>query len=87
METLKQAMAFPLFAYAAYLLWALGAQVADAAWVRDASLGLVLLAACCWAWGRWGAPHRGERERLWGRVLAAGLGVATLAHLYHGLPS
>ncbi len=87
METLKQAMAFPLFAYAVYLLWVLGAQVTDAAWVRDASLGLVLLAACCWAWGRWGAPHRGERERLWGRALAAGLGVATLAHLYHGLPS
>ena len=87
METLKQAMAFPLFAYAAYLLWVLGAQVTDAAWVRDASLGLVVLAACCWAWGRWGAPHRGDRERLWGRVIAAALGVATLAHLYHGLPS
>ncbi len=87
METLKQAMAFPLFAYAAYLLWVLGAQVADAAWVRDASLGLVILAASCWAWGRWGAPHRGERERLWGRLIAAALGVATLAHLYHGLPS
>lgn len=87
METLKQAMAFPLFAYAAYLLWVLGAQVADAAWVRDASLGLVVLAACCWAWGRWGAPHRGDRERLWGRAFAVALGVATLAHLYHGLPS
>ena len=87
METLKQAMAFPLFAYAAYLIWVLSAQVADAAWVRDASLGLVVLAASCWAWGRWGAPHRGERERLWGRVVAAALGAATLAHLYWHLPS
>lgn len=86
METLKQAMAFPLFGYALYLLWVLSALVEDAGWVRDASLGLVVLAGCCWAWGRWGAPHRTERERFWGRVIAATLYVATLAHLAYYLP-
>lgn len=87
METLKQAMAFPLFAYAVYLLWVLSAQVEDAAWVRDAGIGLVVVATACWAWGRWGAPHRSDPERLWGRVVAAALLVATLGHLYWHLPS
>lgn len=86
METLKQAMAFPLFGYALYLLWVLTALVEDATWVRDASLGLVVIAGCCWIWGRWGAPHRSERERLWGRLVAGLLYAATLAHLAHNLP-
>ena len=86
METLKQAMAFPLFGYALYLLWVLSALVEDAGWLRDASLGLVVLAACCWIWGRWGAPHRSDRERLWGRLIAATLYLATLAHLAYHLP-
>ena len=86
METLKQAMAFPLFGYALYLLWVLGALVEDPAWVRDASLGLVVLACCCWIWGRWAAPHRTDRERLWGRLIAGALYVATLAHLAYHLP-
>jgi DsbC/DsbD-like thiol-disulfide interchange protein/cytochrome c biogenesis protein CcdA len=87
METLKQAMAFPLFAYALYLLWVLSAQVDDASWVRDAGIGLSVVAAACWVWGRWGAPHRGERERLWGRLAGAALLAATLAHLYWHLPA
>jgi cytochrome c biogenesis protein CcdA len=86
METLKQAMAFPLFGYALYLLWVLSALVEDAGWLRDASLGLVVIAACCWIWGRWGAPHRSDRERLWGRLIATMLYLATLAHLAYHLP-
>ncbi len=86
METLKQAMAFPLFAYALYLLWVLNTQVDDRAWVRDTSLALAVLAAACWIWGRWGAPHRTDRERLVGKSVAALLYVATLAHLYYHLP-
>ena len=85
METLKQAMAFPLFAYALYLLWVLNALVDDAAWVRDASLGMAVLASACWIWGRWGAPHRTDRERLYGKGLAALLFVGTLGYLYAGL--
>lgn len=86
METLKQAMAFPLFAYALYLLWVLNTQVEDRGWVRDASLGLAVLASACWIWGRWGAPHRTDRERLIGKTSAVLLYVLTLAHLYWYLP-
>ena len=86
METLKQAMAFPLFAYALYLLWVLNTQVDDRAWVRDTSLALAVLAMACWIWGRWGAPHRTDRERLYGKSLAALLYILTIAHLYAHLP-
>jgi len=86
METLKQAMAFPLFAYALYLLWVLNTQVDDRAWVRDTSLALAVLAMACWIWGRWGAPHRSERERLVGKGIAALLYILTIAHLYAHLP-
>ena len=86
METLKQAMSFPLFAYALYLLWVLNALVEDASWVRDASVGLVVIAACCWIWGRWGAPHRTDGERLWGRLVASALYLGTIAHLIYYLP-
>ncbi len=85
METLKQAMSFPLFAYALYLLWVLAALVEDATWMRDASLGLAVIACACWVWGRWGAPHRSDRERLGGKVVAAGLYLGTLAYLYGNL--
>ena len=86
METLKQAMAFPLFGYALYLLWVLNTQVDDRAWVRDTSLALAVLAMACWIWGRWGAPHRTDRERLLGKSIAALLYVLTIAHLYAHLP-
>jgi thiol:disulfide interchange protein DsbD len=85
METLKQAMAFPLFAYALYLLWVLNALVEDAAWVRDASLGLSVIALACWIWGRWGAPHRNDSERRWGKATAGLLYLGTLAYLLHSL--
>jgi thiol:disulfide interchange protein DsbD len=86
METLKQAMAFPLFAYALYLLWVLNTQVDDRAWVRDTSLALAVLAMACWIWGRWGAPHRSDRERFVGKTIAALLYLLTIAHLYAHLP-
>jgi thiol:disulfide interchange protein len=85
METLKQAMSFPLFAYALYLLWVLNALVDDGAWVRDASLGMALIGAACWIWGRWGAPHRTDAERLAGKWTAGVIFALTLAYLYAGL--
>ena len=86
MESLKQGMAFPLFAYALYLLWVLNALVEDASWVRDASLGLALIATACWILGRWGALHRTEKERLTAKLTAGTLFVGTLAYLYATLP-
>lgn len=85
METLKQGMAFPLFGYALYLLWVLNALVEDAAWVRDASLGLAIIATACWVWGRWGAPHRSDRARLVGKTIAVTSFLGTLIYLYNGL--
>lgn len=86
METLKQAMAFPLFAYALFLLWVLSALVEEASWVRDASLGLAVIAAACWIWGRWGAPHRSDRARMVGKSVATLLYLGTLAYLFGTLP-
>ncbi len=86
MESLKQGMSFPLFAYALYLLWVLNALVEDAAWVRDASLGLALIATACWILGRWGALHRSDKERLTAKFVAGALFAGTLAYLYATLP-
>ncbi len=86
MESLKQGMSFPLFAYALYLLWVLNALVEDAAWVRDASLGLAVIAVACWVLGRWGALHRSDMERITARLLAGLLFVGTLGYLYATLP-
>jgi thiol:disulfide interchange protein/DsbC/DsbD-like thiol-disulfide interchange protein len=86
MESLKQGMSFPLFAYALYLLWVLNALVEDAAWVRDASLGLALIATACWILGRWGALHRTEVERVVAKAVAGLIFVGTLTYLYATLP-
>ncbi len=86
MESLKQGMSFPLFAYALYLLWVLNALVEDAAWVRDASLGLAVIATACWVLGRWGALHRSERARLTAKLVAGTLSAGTLAYLFATLP-
>ncbi len=86
MESLKQGMSFPLFAYALYLLWVLNALVEDAAWVRDASLGLAVIATACWVLGRWGALHRTDKERLTAKLTAGALFAGTLAYLFGTLP-
>jgi thiol:disulfide interchange protein len=86
MESLKQGMSFPLFGYALYLLWVLNALVEDAGWVRDASLGLALIATACWVLGRWGALHRTDRERLTAKLTSAALFIGTLGYLYATLP-
>ena len=55
METFKQAMAFPLYATVAYLVWVLAGQVPESAFL-SALLGLVLVAMGVWFYGRWNAP-------------------------------
>lgn len=86
MESLKQGMSFPLFGYALYLLWVLNALVEDAAWVRDASLGLALVATACWIFGRWGALHRTDQERRTAKVVATVVFGGTMAYLFTTLP-
>jgi thiol:disulfide interchange protein DsbD len=55
METFKQAMAFPLYATVAYLVWVLAGQLPEAGFL-GALLGLVLVAMGVWFYGRWNAP-------------------------------
>jgi thiol:disulfide interchange protein DsbD len=55
METFKQAMAFPLYATVAYLVWVLAGQLQETG-LLDALFGLVLVAMGVWVYGRWNAP-------------------------------
>ena len=55
METFKQAMAFPLYATVAYLVWVLAGQLPETG-LLSALLGLVLVAMAVWVYGRWNAP-------------------------------
>jgi thiol:disulfide interchange protein DsbD len=78
METLKQAMAFMLFATVLWLAWLLGNQAGAQAVI--ALLGMFLvLALAAWIWGRWGtvASNRAVRSvalSLASLLLAAGFG-------------
>lgn len=51
METLKQALAFPVYATAAWLIWILAQQV-DARGLFAALIGVVLVGFSAWAWER-----------------------------------
>jgi thiol:disulfide interchange protein len=73
METFKQALSFPLFATAAWLVWVFGHQ-AGVDGVLRLLLGLTLLAMAAWSWGRWGSALNVARaSRLTGRTAAATL--------------
>lgn len=66
MERLKQALAFPLYATVAWLIWVLSQQVGQQG-LLAALLGLVLVAAAAWSFG------------LRGRVAMAGAAVLLIA--------
>ncbi|MFZ5493108.1 MAG: protein-disulfide reductase DsbD family protein [Pseudomonadota bacterium] len=75
MATLRQGLAFPLFATAVWLVWVLGRQSGVDA------VGLLLLAALGVGFAAWGFGHlqRGPRRRwLPGAVVVSGLGFAAL---------
>ena len=68
METLKQGLAFPLFATAVWLVWVFGLQAGlDAA--AGLLLALVLLGLAGWTWGRW-PSHTARRARTTARAFA-----------------
>jgi thiol:disulfide interchange protein DsbD len=73
MESFKQGMSFLLFGTAAFLLWVYSYQVFDqnagqkGLWVM---LGLALVAAGFWVYGRWDLPSRPSRTRWIGRAVA-----------------
>ena len=52
MDTLKQVLAFPVYATVAWLMWVLGQQVGPAG-LFAALIGLVLIALAAWSFGIW----------------------------------
>ena len=68
MERMKQALAFPLYATVAWLVWVLGAQVDNDAVVR-LLVALVVIAMALWAWRIFKIGHR----RSWAGVAAVAL--------------
>lgn len=52
MASLKQFMAFPLYATAAWLVWVLAGQVSDMG-LLAVLMGLTLIALAAWVYGRW----------------------------------
>ncbi len=80
METLKQALAFPMYLTAVWLLWVLTKQRgADASALVLA--GGVLLAMALWWYGR----RRGGLSWIFSAIL--GLGAAFALYMVHGLPA
>jgi thiol:disulfide interchange protein/DsbC/DsbD-like thiol-disulfide interchange protein len=67
METFKQAMAFPLYATVAYLVWVLAGQLPETG-LLSALFGLVLVAMAVWAYGRWNAPGASPGRARFGMI-------------------
>lgn len=83
MESLKQFLAFPLFATVVWLVWVFGRQTG----VDGASLlllALTLLSLAAWLWGRWSAPVALPGKRAAGRAVAALLLVSVAALAWVG---
>jgi thiol:disulfide interchange protein DsbD len=69
METLKQVLAFPMFAAAVWLLWVFGQQTGPSG-MALLLLGLLLLGLTGWTLGRWSALQVSTRTRVITRTVA-----------------
>ncbi|WP_226705100.1 protein-disulfide reductase DsbD family protein [Microbulbifer elongatus] len=67
METLRQFLAFPLYATVIWLLWVLGRLVGESGWL----IGAMLMLAVVFAFWLGRHQFRGSRWLAWGLVLAA----------------
>jgi thiol:disulfide interchange protein DsbD len=76
MEILKQALAFPIYATVAWLLWVLGQQVGPSG-MFAALIGLVLVALAAWSFSIW--QTAGQTGGLWGRRIAAAVAIVAVA--------
>ena len=63
MESFKQAMSFLLFATAGYLLWVYSGLIGQENLLAPL-LGLSLIAAGSWVYGRWYLPHKSGKVRV-----------------------
>jgi thiol:disulfide interchange protein DsbD len=80
METLKQVLAFPVYATVAWLIWVLAQQV-DPQGLLMALIGLVLVGFCAWAWehGRGASRMAGPIARACAVLALIAVGGLTLA--------
>ncbi len=67
METFKQAMAFPMIATVAYLIWVLAGQLSDNGLLM-VLFGLTLVAMAVWLYGRYARPENSAGRQRFGYV-------------------
>lgn len=84
MESLKQFLAFLLYATVVYFLWVLAGQVGPEL-LLVVLFALVAVGMACWIYGRWSAFHRPTRTRMIARVLALLLLAAPLGYAWSGM--
>lgn len=82
MEQLKQWLAYPLYLSAVWLLWVYGRQQGLDA-MALALVGLVLVSAACWLWGRKQLQQAGKVSSLIALLLVAG----SIALLWYPQPA
>ena len=75
MESFKQAMSFPLFATAGYLLWVYAGQIGLEN-LLSPIIGLTMIAIAAWIQGRWNLPHKSLRCRRFAGISAILIAVA-----------
>lgn len=81
MDTLKQAMAFPLLGTIIWLLWVFGQQTGMNG-LLQAMIAMLLLSIGLWTWGRWGTMFQEApvRRRALGVLLASGAAALWFAY-------
>jgi len=75
MESFKQAMSFLLFASAAGLLWVYSGLLGQE-YLLPPLLGLCLIAAGAWIYGRWYLPHKTRRVRATALIITAAFAIS-----------
>jgi len=82
METLKQLMAFPLYATVGWLVYVLAGQV-EGDKLLNILLSLTLIALAVWIYGRYAKPHLAKTKR---RIASLGAFILLAATLLYGYP-
>ena len=75
MESFKQAMSFLLFATAGYLLWVYSGLIGQENLLAPL-LGLSLVAAATWIYGRWNLPHKSRKVRALALAISAAFAIS-----------
>jgi thiol:disulfide interchange protein len=79
METFKQALSFPMFAVAIWLVWIFGNQIEHASATLILLSAMLILSLGLWIYGRFGGVARGARTRWIARAVAIAIVAFALA--------